>query len=259
RNFRGDAESANDPTGRVGNLRQLLRRRIDVDRRVSTEDNVLLEDQHVEATDDFGLRMRADHLEGGTDRLWIMHADAGEESIGVAAGHHHGSEIISVEQELVGFAVAQSLALATLPQVVGVLVALLRFRWIVDRYVAQRDVILGGEPLDRFALAKQNWRAHSLVDDHAGGADNFGLFAFGKYNALRIPDGAIDDPAHDPACAAETRLQLLAVALEVDHLLGDSAGDSGPGNRGRYPQQDARIEREGNEIVRSEFDRAQAV
>ena len=38
-----------------------------------------------------GLRVRADDLERGADRLGIVHVHAGDERVGVAAGDHHTS------------------------------------------------------------------------------------------------------------------------------------------------------------------------
>ena len=69
RDARHDPERLHDAARADGDLRQLLGGGIDVDRRVSTEDNVLLEDEHVEAAHDLGLGMRADDLERGTNGL----------------------------------------------------------------------------------------------------------------------------------------------------------------------------------------------
>src|SRR5258705_7269406 len=89
RYFRCEAEGADDPPGRISYLRQLLCGRIDVDRRVAKEDNVLLEHEHVETAHDLGLWMRSDHLQRGADRLGVVHTDAGEQSIGVSARDHY--------------------------------------------------------------------------------------------------------------------------------------------------------------------------
>src|SRR5437762_6211019 len=127
RNLRRYAKIANDPSGGVGDLRQLLRCWIDVDGGVSTEDNVLLEDQHVEAADYLRLRMRPDDLESGADRLGGVHADAGQQRVRIATGDHHRAEVVAVEQQLMRLAVAQSLSLAALPEIISVFIALFGF------------------------------------------------------------------------------------------------------------------------------------
>src|SRR5205823_10245935 len=105
-------------------------------------------DQHVETAYDLGLGMRADYLQRGTNGFRIMHSNTGEECVGVFAGDHHRSEIIAVEQQLVRFAMTQSFSLATLPQIVGVLVALVGGCRVIDGDVAERDVVLFGKSLD---------------------------------------------------------------------------------------------------------------
>src|SRR6185312_15072895 len=67
--------------------------------------------------------MRPDHLQRGTNRLRVMHADARKQRVGIATRHHHRTEVVAVEEQLMRFAVTQSFPLSALPQVVGVLVA----------------------------------------------------------------------------------------------------------------------------------------
>src|SRR6266550_5752491 len=88
-----DAESTNDPAGRIRNLRELLGGRIDVYGGVSAKDNVFVEDEHVQTADYLSFRMRTDHLKCGPNRLRVMHVDSGEESVGVSQRDHHGPEI----------------------------------------------------------------------------------------------------------------------------------------------------------------------
>src|SRR5947209_6981150 len=153
----------------------------------------------------------------------------------------------------------EAFPLATLPQVVRVFVALIRCRRIDDRDVAQRDVVFAGDSLDYSSLPQQNGRGNAFVDELPRRAHNFGLFAFGKDNPLRIAARAIDDTAHDAARPAKSDLELLSIALEIDHLFGDTAGDRGPRYCWRNPEQHAWIERERNQIIRTKLHRAQAV
>ena len=67
----------------AGDLRELLRRGLDVDRRVGAEDDLLVEHQHEDAGDDPRLRMRADHLQRWPDRLRIVQVHPRYEGIGI--------------------------------------------------------------------------------------------------------------------------------------------------------------------------------
>ena len=87
--------------------------------------------------------------------------------------------------------------------------------------------------------------------------DDLRLFALGEHDALRIADRPIDQPAHHTARAAKSCLETLAVFVEIQELVRDAGRDRRPRHRGRDPQQHARIEREGNQIIRSERDFAQ--
>ena len=72
-------------------------------------------------------------------------------------------------------------------------------------------------------------------------------------------DGAVDDAAHDPARPSQPRLELVAVILDVDELLRDTAGHGRPCHGRRDPEQHARIEGEGNQVVRPELHGSEAV
>src|SRR5207253_9570170 len=122
----------------------------------------------------------------------------------------------------------EAFTLATLPQVVRVFVTLIRCRGIDDRDITECDVIFAGDSLDHSSLPQQNGRGNAFVDELSRCAHNFGLFAFGKDDALRIAARAIDDTAHDAARPAQSDLELLSIALEIDHLFGDTAGDCRP-------------------------------
>ena len=99
----------------------------------------------------------------------------------------------------------------------------------------------------------------AFLDELRGGADDLRLVALGEDDALRIADGAVDEPAHEPARATEPRLESIAIALEVDELRRHAARDGRPRHRRRDGEQNARIEGEGDEVVRPEVDVAQPV
>ena len=114
--------------------------------------------------------------------------------------------------------------------------------------------------LDRRAVAEQDRHARCRRRTRIDAARMiFGSSPFGEDDALGITNGAVDDTAHDAARAAEPRLELVAVALEVDELARDAARDGGPRDRRRDPQQHARVEREGDQVVRAEMHVAQTV
>src|ERR1700694_2295179 len=98
-------------------------------------------------------------------------------------------------------------------------------------------MVLFRDALNRLALAEKNRRRYSFVRDHSGRANDLRLFAFRKNDPFGVSHGAIDYSAHYSARSSQSCLELLAVALEVDHVLGDAAGDRGPGDRGRNPEQ----------------------
>src|SRR6185312_5179096 len=98
-----------------------------------------------------------------------------------------------------------------------------------------------------------------LVKHLLGGTYDLRLVAFGEDDALGVALGAIDQAAHDSASAAESSFQLIAVLVEVDELVGCATRNGCPRHGGRHPQQNARIEREWNQVIRAEMNRVQAV
>ena len=256
-----DAQGARDAAGRVRDLRELLGGGIDVDRRVGAEDDVLLEDEHVHAAHDLGLGMRADHLERGPDRLGVVHVHAGEQRVGVAAGDHARAEIVAVEElaarfaerrvPFAGGAARDSAAYSS------------RFADVAGSSIAMSSSgmsMLRGDALDR----RRDCRAGSASAMPSSTMMRAARMIFGSSpsgNTMRLGSrtARLMMPAHDPARAPEPRLELLAIVLEVDELLRDAARDGGPRDRRRDPEQHARIEREGNEVVGAELHRAQSV
>src|SRR5512140_3663070 len=158
---------------------------------------MLVENEHVEATYDLGFRMRADHLERGTDCLRVMHVHARDERVSITAGDHYRSVVIPVEQKLRRFAKAQAFPLATTPEIVRVLIATMRSRRIFDTNVGERNSCLPRDPRDVLWIAKKNRLGNSFIDDELSSTYDLGLFALREHDAARVTDSAIDDSAHD--------------------------------------------------------------
>ena len=75
----------------------------------------------------------------------------------------------------------------------------------------------------------------------------------GKHHALGIGLRLVNHDAHQLMRLAQPLLQLLAIFGEVDRILRHAGFHRGLGNGGRFPHQHARIERLGNDVVRSKL------
>src|SRR6185312_8506766 len=98
-----------------------------------------------------------------------------------------------------------------------------------------------------------------LVKHLLCGTYDLRLVAFGEDDALGVALCAIDQAAHDSASTAEPSFQLIAVLVEVDEFVCCATRNRCPRHGGRDPQQNARIEREWNQVIRAEMNRVQAV
>ena len=132
-------------------------------------------------------------------------------------------------------------------------------RRILDLDFVERDIHLRRRALDGCTIAEEYWLTDALVDDNLRRPYDLRLFTLRVDDALRIGARAIDDPAHDTTRASEARLESLAVGIELDEVVGCSARDRRPRHRGSDPEQDARIEGEGDEIIRPELHLPQSV
>src|SRR6185312_11010724 len=221
--------------------------------------NLLFEYEHVHAADEPGLGMRSDHFQRGADRLGVVHVHSGQERVGVAARYHAHAEVVRVVQLVMRFTKAQTLALAPLPEIRGVLVAERRRGGIFESYVGNVDAVTTRDVLDVARVADQDLFTDPLVKHLLCGTYDLWLVAFGEDDALGVALCAIDQAANDSARAAEPSFQLIAVFVEVDELVGRATRNRGPRHGGRDPQQNARIEREGDQIVGPEVHRLQSV
>ena len=134
RDPRLDAQrGAHDARRGIRDLRELFGRRFDVDCGVAAHDDVMLEDEHVQAADDPGLRVRADDLECRPDRLGVMQVDTRHEGVRVAVGDHAGSEVVAVVDPAPRLVETPAFPLTLFPEKTRVRLALGGCRGIFDR------------------------------------------------------------------------------------------------------------------------------
>ena len=188
-----------------------------------------------------------------------MHVHAREQRITISSAHHAHSEVIAVVQPAPRLFETHALSLAPSPHVLRVFLALARCRRILDFDIIERNVHGARALLDGLGVAEQCRERDAVLDANARRANDFRLVALGEHDALRVADRAIDQTAHDSACAPEARLELLAIILEVDEVVRRARRDRGPRHSRRDPEQHARIERKRDEILGTELHFAQTV
>src|SRR5688572_30311662 len=98
-----------------------------------------------------------------------------------------------------------------------------------------------------------------VVDEDARSPDDLWLFAFRKHDALRRVLGAQNDSAQDATRAPEARLEALTIFVELDELTRDPGGHGRPRDGWRHPEQHARVEREGDDVLGSELHRLESI
>src|SRR6185437_9789812 len=166
---------------------------------------------------------------------------------------------VRVVQLVMCLAEARALPLSTIPEVLRILVTQRRGGRIFYGDVGHVYPMTACDVLYVIRVANEDRLRDSLVDELLRGADDLGLVPFGEDDPFGISLRAVDETADDSARAAKPAFELIPVLVEIDELVGCSAGDRGPRDRRRDPQQHARVEREGNQIVRPEVHRLQAV
>ena len=119
-------------------------------------------------------------------------------------------------------------------------------------------VFLGPSP-DLGRIAEQDRMPDLFFDQHVAGTQDFFVIAFGKDYLLGIGLRLVDHGARNFVGLSQSTLKLRTIGLEIDRLLGDSADHGGFGDGGRFPHQNARIERLGNEILAAKLQARHAV
>ncbi len=246
--------------GQASDLGQVFRRRVNVDRGVGEQVNAVVHDHDIHARGARGAFRGVVDPERGADHIGIIVGQAGDEGIRIAHLHHHRAEDVDLAHAAAGdgqrhtFAAAQGL--------IGLRV-LFVFRKIgrVEHIGTTRQAQFFDALLDHFRAANQDGRGDALFLDLISGANDFGLFALGERDALHPAAGArlvLEEVAHLLALALAVG-QLLAIFVNVN-LLARHAGLHGRlGHRGRFPQQHARIQRLGDDVLAPEFHAVHAV
>ena len=172
---------------------------------------------------------------------------------------HHRAEQVAVAQQRARFGFGDALALALLVQRRNIAVAQIFVVGIDDLRLETQPQFLDRR-LDLLAASDQDRLGKPFFLDLRGGADDLQLFAFGVEDALlRAGFGFADDAAARLLTDTLTADQFFAVGVEVDLAAGDAAFHRRLRNRRGDPQQHARIERLGDQVVAPEAQRRQPI
>ena len=117
----------------------------------------------------------------------------------------------------------------------------------------------GGTGANGGLVTQQDGGGETLVMDLVGGADDLLVGALGEDDAARIGAGLSEDDAHQLARAPEAAFQLRDIGLALQRHAGHARLNGGLGDGGRHREKHARVEGFGDEVVRAEAQRAQAV
>ena len=106
---------------------------------------------------------------------------------------------------------------------------------------------------DFLLVADQDRFGDPFLHQLLGGPEDLFVVAFGEDDALGIALGLVDDHAHDLFGLALGRFEVFDVLGHVfDRLAGNAGLHGGLGNGRGNMQQDARIERLGDDVVAAE-------
>ena len=112
---------------------------------------------------------------------------------------------------------------------------------------------------NRRLLAQQDGRCDLLIDQNLRGSQYFVLLAFRKHDALGRLLGFVDHDAHHALHLAQAAFQLFTIFEKIHRLLRYARIHGRLGHSSRLPQQHARIERFGDDVLRTEFETFHAV
>ena len=109
--------------------------------------------------------------------------------------------------------------------------------------------------------ADQDRDADAFLHDLGRGADDLGLFAFAKGNALLRPGrlGLVGDEIANAGAFALAVGQLQAIFVNIDHFSGNPGLHGRLGDRSGFPQHHAHIQRLGDDVIRAELQAVHAI
>ena len=155
---------------------------------------------------------------------------------------------------MLGLGARDAFALAQAVKLLGVLIQARELRGIDDLRAVQVQMQLLRLGADLLLVAQQDGEGDLLVQQDLAGAQDLALFAFGEDDALGRPLRLVDHAAHHFVGPAQAALQLFAVLLDVDRPLRHAGIHGGLRHRGGFPNQHARIEGLGNDVLAAELE-----
>ena len=200
-----------------------------------------------------------DHLEGRPDGVRVVLGEPGNQGVGVSHMHHHRAEDVAVPDQVLGFLEGDALAAAQPVQFGDVSRPPREAGRVDDPDAVQVEPQLGHPGADLLLVAEQDRRGDLFVEQDLAGAEHLGLLAFREHHPLGLPLRLVDHHPHDFIGLAEPALELLLVLFDLDRLLGHPAVDGRLGHRRRLPDQHARIERLGDDVLATELHTFHAV
>ena len=180
----------------------------------------------------------------------------GHDRVGVSARDHRGGEVIAILVDH-ALAIAEQVAfpLQTLIEELGVDRIALRQASVVnlDARVRKIETRRLGDAAHALFPANQNRLAKALIDEGISGADHLLFFAFREHHAFGRAADALDDELHCACDRVAARGQLRLVSLEIDDRPPrHRGGHCGLGHGDRHDMNEARIERNRNDVVAAE-------
>ena len=112
---------------------------------------------------------------------------------------------------------------------------------------------LSGERLDLLWIAEQDGVGDFLIEQDLAGAQDLGLLAFGEHDPFGLLARLVDHGAHHFVGAAQAALQFLAILAEIDRPPRHAGFHGRLRHRGGLPDEHARIEGRGNDVLAAEF------
>ena len=222
--------------GAAGDLGQVFRRGLDIDRGIREEEDPVLDDHDVDTRHQAGARPGAVDLQGGFNDFRVLVGEAGHIGVRVAHLDHHGAEHVRLAHALVGF--WQDHALAGAQFMEGFDIFFEAFEVVgIDNGAIQVECHFRDLLADHFRAADQDRDADAFILHLGSRTDDLGLFAFAKSNAL-LGFGGLglvhDEVAHTCALALAEG-QLFAILVNVDLLAGHAGFHGRFGYRCGFP------------------------